>query len=327
MDAGEGVAQELAGYLSGIGCSDVSVLEGGVKAWRDAGYVLFPGVSVAARAFAAWVMQHFGTESIDAAALKSWPGDSPKPVLLDCRPAQEFARASIAGSVRVPLGEIVYRIADLAPDPGTPILVIGADGPASILGAESLRRIGIRNRVLALRHGMLGWSAAQFRTERGRTDHADRDLPADLSSLARGAGSFAEACGVGVIGAIDLVRFEEDPDRTCYVLDVRESPEFRAGHRPGSFNAPAGELLLATHRWVGVGGARIVLLDDMGVRARMAGGWLRLMGWRDVFVVEGGLEGVRTSGTAPVLVPELAAKTPSIDVPGLTALLTPAISP
>ena len=64
-------------------------------------------------------------------------------------------------------------------------------------------------------------------------------------------------------------------------------PEFRAGHRPGSRSAPGGQLVQATDHWIGVRNARIVLVDDTGVRARMAGAWLRQMGHRDVFVVGG----------------------------------------
>ena len=135
------------------------------------------------------------------------------------------------------------------------------------------------------------------------------------------ARAFAEASGVGVIGPIDLTRFEEDPARTCYVLDVREPPEFKAGHRPGSRNAPGGQLVQATDQWVGVRGARIALLDDTGVRARMTGAWLRQMGHRDVFVVEGGLDEVRAPGVAPIPVPELATPVPTIEVPDLVALL------
>jgi len=77
----------------------------------------------------------------------------------------------------------------------------------------------------------------------------------------------------------------------------------------------------ATDQWVGVRNARIVLVDDTGVRARMAGAWLRQMGHRDVFVVEGGLEAIRTTGRERLAVPELDAKAPMIDVSGLVALL------
>ena len=53
----------------------------------------------------------------------------------------------------------------------------------------------------------------------------------------------------------------------------------------------------------------------------MSAAWLRQMGHRDVFVVEGGLEAVRTTGTAAVPVPELAAPVELVDVPGLLRLL------
>jgi rhodanese-related sulfurtransferase len=62
-------------------------------------------------------------------------------------------------------------------------------------------------------------------------------------------------------------------------------------------------------------------VDDTGVRARMAGAWLRQMGHRDVFVVEGGLDAIPTSGRERLPVPELDAKVATIDVTGLVALL------
>jgi rhodanese-related sulfurtransferase len=135
------------------------------------------------------------------------------------------------------------------------------------------------------------------------------------------AQAFAEQSGVGVIGPLDLTRFEEDPTRTLYVLDVRDPVEFRAGHRPGSRNAPGGQLVQATDTWIGVRNARIVLVDDTGVRARMSAAWLRQMGHRDVFVVEGGLEAVRETGTAAIPVPELAVPVNLVDVTGLMQLL------
>jgi rhodanese-related sulfurtransferase len=135
------------------------------------------------------------------------------------------------------------------------------------------------------------------------------------------ARGFAEQSGVGVIGPLDLTRFEDDPDRTLYVLDVRDPVEFRAGHRPGSRNAPGGQLVQATDTWIGVRNARIVLVDDTGVRARMAAAWLRQMGHRDVFVVEGGLDAVKTTGAGAISVPELAAPVDLISVSGLQHLL------
>src|SRR6185437_12143681 len=87
-------------------------------------------------------------------------------------------------------------------------------------------------------------------------------------------------------------------------------------------SAPGGQLVQATDTWVGVRNARIVLVDDTGVRARMAAAWLRQMGHRDVFVVEGGLDAIGTTGgTQKQNVPELAKPVATIAVGELTALL------
>jgi rhodanese-related sulfurtransferase len=48
-------------------------------------------------------------------------------------------------------------------------------------------------------------------------------------------------------------------------------------------------LVQETDSWLGLWGARVVLVDDTGVRARMTASWLRRMGW-DAVVLEGGLD-------------------------------------
>ena len=229
-------------------------------------------------------------------------------MVLDSRTHEEFVRMSIPTGISVPGGELVYRIGDIAPDPKTLVVVNCAGRTRSIMGAESLRRAGIPNKVVALRNGTMGWELAGFRCDRGRTDRFAAGTPKTAATALQRAQAFAENSGVGVIGAIDLARFEDDPDRTLYVLDVRDPAEYRAGHRPGSVSAPGGQLVQATDQWVGVRNARIVLVDDTGVRARMAGAWLRQMGHRDVFVVEGGLDAIRTTGRERLPVPELGAK-------------------
>jgi rhodanese-related sulfurtransferase len=242
-------------------------------------------------------------------------------VVLDSRTLEEFTRMSIPTGISVPGGELAYRIADLVPDPNTLVVVNCAGRTRSIMGAESLRRAGIPNKVVALRNGTMGWELAGLRCERGRTEKFEPGTPKTAALALQRAKAFAEQSGVGVIGPLDLTRFEDDPDRTLYVLDVRDPAEFRAGHRPGSRNAPGGQLVQGTDNWVGVRNARIVLIDDTGVRARMSAAWLRQMGHRDVFVVEGGLEAVRTTGSDVVPVPELAAPVDLIDVTGLVHLL------
>ncbi len=321
VDDGSGLAETLASWLQSVGCNDVAVLDGGTKAWEAAGNELFSGMNVPSKAFGEWVEHHYGTESVDAPELKAWIESGRDMVVLDSRTLEEFSRMSIPTGISVPGGELAYRIADMVPDPKTLIVVNCAGRTRSIMGAESLRRAGIPNKVVALRNGTMGWELAGLRCDRGRTEKFQPGTPKSAALALQRAQGFAEQSGVGVVGPLDLSRFEDDPDRTLYVLDVRDPVEFRAGHRPGSRNAPGGQLVQATDTWIGVRNARIVLVDDTGVRARMSAAWLRQMGHRDVFVVEGGLDAVKATGTAAIAVPELAAPVKLIDVTRLVHLL------
>ncbi len=288
-DDGRGVAEKLGAYLEGIGCTDVSVLEGGTPAWGAAGYVLFSGVNVPSKAFGEWVEHHFGTESVDAPELNAWIAEKRDMVVLDSRTIEEYRRMSIPTGASMPGGELAYRIADIVPSAETLIVVNCAGRTRSILGAESLRQAGVPNKVVALRNGTMGWELAGLTPDRGRPAEFAPGRPRTAALAMERAQGFAARSGVTVIDAAALAAMEADASRTLYVLDVRDPVEFRAGTRAGAVSAPGGQLVQATDTWIGVRGARIVLIDDDGVRARMSAAWLRQMGHRDVFVAEGAL--------------------------------------
>jgi rhodanese-related sulfurtransferase len=308
VDDGGGEAERLARVLAGLGCGDVAVLEGGIAAWKAEGGELFSGVNVPSKAFGEWVEHHYGTESIDAAELKQKRGAGANMVVLDSRTFEEFRRMSIPGGISVPGGELVYRIGDLAPDPETLVVVNCAGRTRSILGAESLRRAGIPNRVLALRNGTMGWELAGFACARGATQRYEEGLPASAGLARIRAERFAAAAGVRAVGSEALAALASDPARSLYLLDVRSPEEYRAGHVAGSRSAPGGQLVQATDSWVAVRGARIVLIDDTGVRARMAGGWLAQMAPWEVLVLEDGLAGPLETGAEARPEPPAAAR-------------------
>ena len=72
------------------------------------------------------------------------------------------------------------------------------------------------------------------------------------------------------------------------MLDVRTPEEYEAGHLRGARSAPGGQLVQETDAHVATWGARIVLVDDNGVRATMTASWLKQMGWPDVAVLIAG---------------------------------------
>jgi rhodanese-related sulfurtransferase len=77
--------------------------------------------------------------------------------VLDSRPFDEYARISIPTGINVPGAELVLRVRDIVPSPGTTIVVNCAGRTRSIIGAQSLINAGVPNKVVALRNGTMGW--------------------------------------------------------------------------------------------------------------------------------------------------------------------------
>jgi len=288
VDGDDGLAERAAQILRRYGYGDLSVLEGGLRGWTDAGYVLFSGVHVPSKAFGEVVEHASGTPNIDAQALKRMLDSGEDVVVLDSRPFDEFTRMSIPTGQNVPGAELVLRIADLAPSPQTTVVVNCAGRTRSIIGAQSLINAGVPNKVVALRNGTMGWTLAGLTPDRDK----DQRLPAgppsarSLAWAKRAAEAVAERSGVRRVDLETLERWRAEAEaRTLYVLDVRDPREYEAGHLPGAVSAPGGQLVQATDLYIGTLNSRIVLVDDLDVRALMTGSWLRQMGWNDVFVL------------------------------------------
>ena len=290
-DGGDGLAERAATKLAAWGYGDISILEGGVPGWEAAGYVVFRGVNVPSKAFGEFVEHQSGTPSVSAEELKAMIDGGENMVVLDSRPWGEYRRMNIPTGIDCPGAELAYRVHDMVDDPETTIVVNCAGRTRSIIGAQSLINAGVSNRVVALRNGTMGWALAGFDLENGAernfTDVTDKGLERAQAAAA----AVAERFGVTVITPETLAAWQEEAgSRSLYLLDVRNPAEYEAGHRAGSVSAPGGQLVQATDRWVCTLGARIVLVDDTGVRARMTASWLVQMGWRDVAVLDGGLE-------------------------------------
>ncbi len=285
-DANDGLAERAANILGGQGYSQLHVLAGGTHGWAEAGFELFSGVNVPSKAFGEYVEHHGRTPSIDAAELNRLLEQKADIVIVDSRPFDEYARVSIPTATSMPGAELVLRIRDLAPSPETLVVVNCAGRTRSIIGAQSLINAGLPNKVVALRNGTMGWSLAGLKCESGRAKRAPRPSPASLKWAKAAAARVAERDGVQRIDLALLDRMQaEQAERTLYLLDVRGPDEYERGHIHGAVSAPGGQLIQATDQSIGTLGARIVLVDDMEVRAVMSASWLMQMGWNEVFVL------------------------------------------
>jgi rhodanese-related sulfurtransferase len=162
----------------------------------------------------------------------------------------------------------------------------------SIIGAQSLINAGIPNKVVALRNGTMGWSLAGLTCDSGKDKRASTPSAQGLAAAKAAAGRVAQRFRIERIDRAKLERWRsETNERTLYVFDVRDPQDYAAGHVAGAISAPGGQLVQATDQYVGTLGARIVLIDDVEVRAVMTASWLKQMGLRDVVVlVERGTE-------------------------------------
>src|SRR5262249_23650361 len=171
----------------------------------------------------------------------------------------------------------------------------------SIIGAQSLIDAGVPNRVVSLKDGTMAWHLAGFEVVSGANGRAPEVSSEGVAAARQRAEAVARRYGVPVIDRAKLTEWQHEADRrTLYVMDVRDPAEYRAGHLPGSVMAPGGQLVQETDSWLGVWGARVVLVDDTGVRARMTASWLLRMGW-DAAVLDGGLDGAQLERAMPAV--------------------------
>jgi rhodanese-related sulfurtransferase len=298
---GEGLADRAAARLIEGGWSDVSVLAGGVAAWEAAGFPVYSGVHVPSKAFAEVVEHEYGTPWISAEKLAERQKRPDPIVIFDSRSYEEYHSNSIPGAISVPGAELVYRFHQLVPSPDTFVVVNCGGRTRSIIGAQALIDAGVPNRVVSLKDGTMAWHLAGLDVVNGATDRAPEVSAEGVATARQRAEVVARRYGVPTNDRAALALWQrEASQRTLYVLDVRDPAEYRAGHLPGSLMAPGGQLVQETDSWLGIWGARVVLVDDTGVRARMTASWLRRMGW-DVAVLDRGLEGARLEQGVPAI--------------------------
>ncbi|MDR7286465.1 cystathionine beta-lyase [Pseudomonas corrugata] len=286
---GGDVAARSAQRLQALGYQRVHVLEDGADGWQAAGFQLFAGVHVPSKAFGELVEEASHTPHVTAQQLAEWQSRGEPLVLLDGRPFDEYRKMTIPGSVCCPNGELGYRIHDLVADDTTPIVVNCAGRTRSIIGAQTLINLGLKNPVYALENGTQGWDLEDLQLEHGSTRrYADEVSPGALPGQRLAAAQLAQRAGVKTVDAAQVEQWAGDGDRSLFLCDVRTAEEFAAGSLPGAQHTPGGQLTQSTDLYVGVRRARLVLIDSDGVRAPIVGSWLRQLG-HEAYVLKGGV--------------------------------------
>ncbi|GHF35423.1 glyoxylase-like metal-dependent hydrolase (beta-lactamase superfamily II)/rhodanese-related sulfurtransferase [Amycolatopsis bartoniae] len=169
--------------------------------------------------------------------------------LVDVRPVPEFAAAHVPGALSIPLRPVFASwLGWLAPHDRSLIILRGPDqDPAEIVWQAT--KIGYTNLVGELTGGIDAWTVA-----------------GDATTTTRLVG----------------------PDEVAGpVLDIRQTPEFAAGHLPDALHLELGDLLRRADE---VPSEPLVVMCGHGERAMGAASLLEQAGHRDLAVLTGGPE-------------------------------------
>jgi rhodanese-related sulfurtransferase len=276
------IARRAAHRLRQLGFHDVAILEGGAPAWQRAGYTLFRGVNVVSKTFGERVELEYGTPHVSAKQLQRWQAERGGcPIaLIDGRTREEHRQMAIPGSVCVPNGELAAHVDAFAGSPDTTIVIHCAGRTRSIIGAQTLRNLGIRRDVFALENGTQGWALAGLALEHGSTRSYADTIAFGSNALARErAQALARRFGIESLDDHAAREWIGDTARTTYLLDVRTPEEFARDGLPFARHAPGGQLIQATDQSIAVRHARILLLDYDGIRAPVVAHWLVQLGY------------------------------------------------
>ena len=290
---GSGVSVKAAQALIQQGYQNIYVLSGGTQGWKDAGFNVFAGVNLPSKTFGELVEHQCHTPRVSAHDLVKMMSDKEDFIVLDGRPQSEFKKMSIPGAQCCPNGELAYRIKSHVASQDTKIIINCAGRTRSIIGAQTLINLGIKNPIFALENGTQGWYLNDYVLDHGKV--AQYAQPKVDEEMMLASQALVKKFDIPVISDEQFLSWKNDTDRSLYLCDVRTAEEFALDGLPGAQNTPGGQFIQATDQFVGVRNARIVLYDSDGVRAITVASWLKQMG-HDVAVLR---EGVKSTVSLP----------------------------
>ena len=306
-DEGDGLSERASEILAASGYRQTWMLDGGIKGWRAQGYGVFSGTYVLEHAFGHFITSRYGTPRLTAGDLMAKLEGGEAPVIIDTRPFEDFQKATIPGSINVPLGEIASRYREVVPDKTTEIVVHCAGLTRGALGAQTLINCSLENPISVLLDGTKGWEVAGGELEQRAARRAPPPSDVSLARLAQIRRRMAERFQIPLVSEHETTRRNDAAGKRTFILiDIRSREEFEEGHLAGSVWIPGGELIGMTQDHLATRNAHLCLVDDGKGRAEIIASWLILQGWPNVAVLDGG------TGQGPLVTgpPEAVAMTP-----------------
>lgn len=292
----DGCRSALAAETLGrMGYSDVMVLAGGVEAWQRQGLPVRSGWGVHGKEYGERVAHGGAVTHISAPELARRRAAGEDVVVVDVRSREEYLRGHVPDTYHIPGGNLLLDAPRLPLRDGTTLVVSCAGRTRGILGAKLLHDNGF-DHVYALENGVMGW----FLSGHDIAEGPGREVPAPASEagvarIQRATDSLASREGVRRC-PLETFRRVYDSDKTFYILDVRLPEEYQAGHVPRAIPLPLGQMALAHENFLAVRAAPVFLISDDDLRPVWAASLLQQLGFRDVSILDGGLQRWRDAG-------------------------------
>jgi rhodanese-related sulfurtransferase len=299
IDADGAVADLARPTLAAMGYTDVRTLEGGLAAWRAAGRPLVQGLNVPSKVFGERALHEWKTPQVTCPELAERIKRGDDMVIVDSRTPEEYHRGCIPGSVSMPGGELVLRIGELVKRPDQTIVVHCGGRTRSYIGAESLRRMGLPNPIIALENGTMGWLLAGLELERGAERWAPPVTAKGRATAAEVAKRVAQADGLRGINAAELKACRRARARRTSTCSTCAPPRStRRGTWPARCGPPGARPVQAIDDYLAVRGAQIVFVCDDGSRAALTTAWYQRLGFPKIAYLEGGVPAWQAAGGA-----------------------------
>ena len=271
-----------------LGYRDVRVLEGGLAAWRAEGRRTVQGINVPSKVFGERALHQHKTPQIPPAELAARIARGDDMVIVDsahARGVRARLRAGRRSACRA--ASWCSGSCELVKRADQPIVVHCGGRTRSYIGAESLRRMGLPNPIVALENGTMGWELAGLTLERGASRWPPEVTPRSRAAAALVAKRVATEDGIRFVSPDELRSvLARRSERNAYLLDVRTREEYAAGHIAGAVWVPGGQAVQATDECIAVRAeSTIVLACDSFARATLTAAWLKRMGFPDVGVL------------------------------------------
>lgn len=310
-----------------LGYANVRNMAGGFKAWtaeefavttdefegeRSAAPEIDPVLFDAVDAALSGIPEGWG--SVTAENLNIELIENAPELLIDVRKVGELANGFIAGSVHMPLEELMSFAGELPSDLSTSIVIYCAVGHRGNMAATMLRTMGYTN-VRNLAGGFNGWATAGLPVEGAApaTEESVFDLAGALDAYITSLPASFNGIRAADLNAL----LAEDPE--ILLVDVRTADEFDEGHLAGAINVPLIELTDHLDLLPDLD-QKMVIYCGSGHRSAMAMALLNLLGYENALSLLGGVKAWTTAelpvttdvvaaeaGTAPEFDPDLFA--------------------